>query len=437
MGHDVLTHPGARPPSKEPTTSTPTRAPVRGTARFSRTASFVVASTALLLVFVSAGSPIPLYNTYRAEDGLTNADLSLATVLYLAAAASSLLVLGRLSDHLGRRPVAVGALVASALGLLALAGVDSLAPLAVGRLLQGLATGLASSALGAFAIDSAPPRPRWLPAVVTSAAPMLGIPVGALLSGALVDHAPAPRHLGFAVVGVLLVVIAVLVVLSPETVVPRGGAGGGGRAAARRALASLRPQVHVPAEAGRSLLAVAGLILATWSLGGFYQAFGPSIAADQLGSRAALTAAAVFASFTLLSVLGGPLSGRLRADRAMRLGAVAYACCVAGILLALGARATVPFLLVSLLAGLVQGAAQTGGMRSLLAVTSPADRAGLLSTVFLLNYASAAVPGLVAGRLTHAFTMLQIAGGYGVLVLVGVITVLVLARPPASGGSVP
>jgi MFS family permease len=145
-----------------------------------------------VLIFVSAGTPIPLYNLYRAQDALTNADLSVVTAVYLAAAAVSLLVFGRLSDHLGRRLVGAVALSSSGLGLVMLLRVDGLGPLAAGRALQGLATGLASSALGAFVVDSAPQRPRWLPAAVTSAAPMLGIPLGALLWGALVDHAPAP-----------------------------------------------------------------------------------------------------------------------------------------------------------------------------------------------------------------------------------------------------
>ena len=85
-----------------------------------------------MLVFVAAGSPIPLYNTYRAQNGLTNGDLAVATAVYLVAAAVSLLVLGRLSDHLGRRAVGLGALISSALGLLVLLGVDGLPHLAAG-----------------------------------------------------------------------------------------------------------------------------------------------------------------------------------------------------------------------------------------------------------------------------------------------------------------
>jgi len=374
----------------------------------------------MVLIFVSAGTPIPLYNLYRAEDGLSTADLTVVTAAYLAAAALSLLVLGRLSDHLGRRAVGVAALVSSALGLVVLLGVDGLAPLAVGRLLQGLATGAASSALGALVVDTAPERRRWLPAVVTSAAPTLGIPLGALLSGVLVDHAPAPHLLSYGVVLVLLAAAAVGVARGPET---------SARTSWRAAVGSLRPNVTVPAGAGRQLGALAGLILATWSLGGFYQAFGPTIAEQQLGSDTALLAAAVFASFTVLAVVGGPLCARVRPDLALRWGAVVYALCVVGLLTALAAAATAPFLVASLVAGVAQGAAQTGGMRALLARTGPGDRAGVLSTVFLVSYSCAAVPSLVAGRLTESLSLVQISTGYGVLVLVGVVVVLLVARP--------
>lgn len=393
--------------------------------RLPRAAGLWVAAAALVLVFVSAGSPIPLYNTYRQQDGLTNADLSVVTAVYLSTAAISLLVLGRLSDHLGRRAVGLAALVASGLGLVLMLGVHGVGELAGGRAFQGLATGLASSALGAFVVDSAPPGRPWLPAVVTGASPMLGIPLGALLSGALVDHGPAPRHLTFLVVLGLLVAVAVALVLCPETVpaaVDRRGIG-------RRALASLRPRVLVPAGARRPLLAMAGLILATWSMGGFYQAFGPSIAEEELGSTAALTAGAVFGSFTVLAFLGGPLTSRLRPHRALRLGLVAYAACIAGVLWALHAEATAGFLAVSLVAGVTQGVAQTGGMQTLLARIGPGDRAGLLSTVFLLNYGCAAVPSLVAGRLTTTFSLLQIACGYAVLVVVGVAAAIALVQP--------
>src|SRR3954469_11934032 len=123
--------------------------------------AFVAAACSLVFVFAAAGTPIPLYNTYRAQDGITNADLGWVSVGYFLAAATSLLVLGSLSNHLGRRPVAIAALASAALSCLVLIGMHGVLSLAVARVLQGLACGVASSALGSYVVDSAPRRPRW------------------------------------------------------------------------------------------------------------------------------------------------------------------------------------------------------------------------------------------------------------------------------------
>src|SRR2546427_12941441 len=76
----------------------------------SRPAAFVSAACSLVFVFAAAGTPIPLYNTYRAEDGITNADLAIISVGYFLAAATCGLTLGRAFKHLGRLPTALSLL---------------------------------------------------------------------------------------------------------------------------------------------------------------------------------------------------------------------------------------------------------------------------------------------------------------------------------------
>src|SRR5215216_5602002 len=100
--------------------------------------AFLAAACSLVFVFAAAGTPIPLYNTYRAQDGITNADLGWVSVGYFVAAATSLLVLGRLSNHLGRRPVAIAALASAALSCFILIGMHGVLSLSVARVLQGL-----------------------------------------------------------------------------------------------------------------------------------------------------------------------------------------------------------------------------------------------------------------------------------------------------------
>ena len=389
--------------------------------RLSRPAGFVAASMSLVAVFLSSGTPIPLYNTYRVGNGITNADLALTTVIYLVSTALSLLVLGRLSNHLGRRPVAVAAVLSSILGCLVLMHVSTLPMLVIGRVLQGLACGVASGALGAMVIDLAPrTRVRWLPAVITSSAPPFAIPLGALVSGALVEYGPAPRQLGYELAAIVLAVCGVLLLLCPETTVRTRGA-----------LGSLRPQVHVPPGTARTVVAAGATLVATWSFSGFYQAFAPSLAADYLGTTNALMIALVFSSIVVLSPVGGAITGGLLPVHALRSGLVVFAVSIGLVLVALHAAAIVPFLVASAVAGIAQGAANGGGMRSVLVRVGPADRAGTLSTLYLISYGGAALPGLVAGRLADTVALPDIGIGYAGLVLVAAVVALLAGRNTA------
>src|SRR3954469_19686169 len=82
--------------------------------------AFLSAVVSLVAAFAAVGSTIPLFNIYRAEDGFTNAGISLTVVAYSAATLATLLVLGRLSNHLGRRPTSIASLVLLLLGCLVL-----------------------------------------------------------------------------------------------------------------------------------------------------------------------------------------------------------------------------------------------------------------------------------------------------------------------------
>lgn len=56
------------------------------------------------------------------------------------------------------------------------------------------------------------------------------------------------------------------------------------------------------------------------------------------------------------------------------------------------------------------------------------DRAGLLATLYLISYAGAAAPGLIAGRLATFMAPDQIAYGYGALVLIAAVVAIVALR---------
>lgn len=410
-------------PSTTPVTGPASRTPgIRGTASApdgGRGLPFAVVSAALVLVFMSSGTPIPLYNIYRTEDGIDSAALAITTVTYLSVTALSLLVLGRLSNHLGRKPVAIGALVASAVGCLLLTRVHSLPVLFSGRALQGIACGIAASSIGSYVVDVAPRRPAWLGPLVVSAAPTFGIPLGALVSGILIVYAPAPRALGYLLMAGVLVIVAILLLFAPETVTRTPGA-----------LRALLPRVQLPTGTNRvAVIAVVGAVfLATWSYSGMYQAFAPSLTADHLGTSNPIVIALVFSSIVILSPVGGSISGRLTPKAAIRAGLLPFLAAVIVAVAALYAGSIVAFLGASLVASLALGAATTGAMRLLLTNAAPKLRAGLLSSVYLVSYTGAALPGLVAGAFATTVDLTDITAGYAVLVLVATAVAIVASR---------
>ncbi|WP_090955881.1 MFS transporter [Arthrobacter sp. ov118] len=99
----------------------PCRRPVQGR-------GFAAATVSFVSVFAAGAAAIPLYYTYRRADGLTNSQFSLVAVAYFVCAVFALLVLGRLSNHHGRRPVSIAALLLAAAGCLTLLWVHSFLP---------------------------------------------------------------------------------------------------------------------------------------------------------------------------------------------------------------------------------------------------------------------------------------------------------------------
>lgn len=380
---------------------------------------FIAATLSMLMAFAASATPIPLYDVYRRSEGLSYSDLALTAVVYFIGAITALLIFGRISNHLGRKPVAFITFGLSAVATVLLLDVNGAVPLVVARLLLGLSCGLASSAIAAYVVDSAPPSLGWLSAVIVGNSPMVGLTLGALASGMLVEYGPYPRVLCYWIVLAEMAVVCALVFLGKETVERKPGL-----------VASFRPSFSLPHTYRRLYPIAACLFVATWALGGFFQAYGPSIAADQLGSKSTITAAIVFSSFLLPSAIGGPLSARLSPVKAQRFGIGVFTLAVGGVIFAVNASMIVLFLSMSAIAGAAQGVALTGSIRSLLDGITSQDRAGVLSLIYATSYTGAAVTSFLAGQLSKFMDLFQLVSCYGVLAVVACVITLVFAREP-------
>lgn len=359
---------------------------------------------ALLLVFMGASSvPSPLYALYRQAWGFSAVALTGVFAVYAFGMLASLLTVGSLSDHVGRRPVILGAVLLELLSLLLFLFADSVGMLVAARLLQGIATGAALSALGAALIDS----DRHLAPLLNSAVPMLGMAVGALGSSLLVAYAPAPLHTVYAVVIALLLALGWAARRLPELVTLRPGA-----------LASMRPQVAVAPSARRAFVLVLAIDVAVWALGGFFLSLGPTLARQVTGVQSPVVGGLLLATLTLSGALGSLTLRNLAARRLMRIGAVALFVGLGLVLLAVAKGSAWLIFAGTALAGLGFGVGFLAALRTVMPTVGPEQRATLMAAFLVLSYCAFSLPALAAGFAVGRFGLTATAEVYGLLLMV-------------------
>src|ERR1700682_4901349 len=111
-------------------------------------ATMIVVAMITAMTFAASGAaPTPLYHLYQEQFGLTPA---LITVIFAAYALSLLLALlttGALSDHVGRRPTVLGALMLNITAMVLFINAGCGAALIAARAVQGFATGVATAVI--------------------------------------------------------------------------------------------------------------------------------------------------------------------------------------------------------------------------------------------------------------------------------------------------
>ncbi|WP_432506857.1 MFS transporter [Kineococcus arenarius] len=381
-----------------------------------RAAFWLVAATLALLVSASS-APSPVFPVYQQEWGLSATTVTVVFAVYAGTLLLALLTVGSLSDHLGRRAVVLAGLAGVLVALAGFLLAGSAAWLIAARALQGIGTGAAIGALGAWLLDLGGPR-ATLAQTLNGAAPPVGLMVGGLGAGLLVQYAPAPARLVYGVLAVLLVACAALLLAAPETSPRTPGA-----------RASLAPSVRVPAATRPVLVALAPALTGSWALGGLFLGLGPSVAAGVLGRTDHLVGGLVVASLTGTGALVGVLTRNLPARRVAVAGSAAFLVGPALLVVALQQASTPLFFTASVVSGLGFGAAFQGGLRAVVATAPPAERAGVLAAVYVMCYLAFGVPSVVGGLLTPLVGLRTVAEGYAVLVaLLGATTLLLAAR---------
>jgi MFS family permease len=384
--------------------------------RIEGTAAFALAAYAFAVTMVGTTLPTPLYPLYQRRYGFTELIITVIFAAYAVGVIAGLLLFGRLSDEIGRRPVLLTGLALSAVSAVAFLLADGLAVLLVGRVLSGLSAGIFTGTATATLVDLLG-RDRADRATLTAAlVNMGGLGCGPLLAGVLAQTAPVPLRLPFWVHLGLLLPAALGIVLIAEPVAQNDG----GRP-------RLKPQsLAVPKEMRATFARAALAAFAGFAVLGLATAISPAFLGKELGvDNLAVVGVVVFGVFV------GSTAGQLLLEVVPDPAALPAGCAglIAGMVLLAGglaARSLALLVAGAVLAGVGQGLSFRAGLTAVNAEAPEDQRGEVASSFFVVAYVALAIPVIGEGVLAE-LTSLRTAGlAFAAVVAAIAATVLLL-----------
>lgn len=372
----------------------------------SRPAAFAAIAAIFVLFMAASSAPSPLYVVYQQEWGFSASVLTTVFAVYVVGMIGALLVLGALSDHIGRRPVLVSAIALDAVAMALFITAGDVSLLLLARFVQGIATGAAMTTLGATLVDLNPTHAPHRAGVITATAPTFGLGLGALGCGFLVQYGPHPTRLVYVILLAGLVLAGLLLSGVPETSQLRPGA-----------IRSLQPRLGVAPRLRADLIALVPILVASWALGGLYFALGPSVAVGLFGLSSHVIGGLVVAllcapaSVTVFALRGWPT------ERTLALGAALLAAGTAVGLTGIEAGSVTAAAIGTALAGVGFGAAGLASFGTLARIAEPAERGELFAVAFVISYLAFSIPAVVAGFATTNVGLHRTAVAYSIAVI--------------------
>ncbi|WP_284980735.1 MFS transporter [Arthrobacter sp. efr-133-TYG-118] len=353
----------------------------------STTARLVLAGAVMFTLLVGANLASPLYPLLQAELGITSLGVTVAFASYVLALVAVLMLAGHWSDHIGRRAALVLAVLVGLVGGLVFANADNLLMLSAGRMLQGVAVGLATGASSAALRELLPSRPEWasrFTLLSSSGGVAAGPAIGGLLS-LLPGATSTPFFIHAAVL--LLLLVPLWLLKARPAIRPAEGP------RPYTVLAPRRPSVSREARGAFWLASSVGFL--SFAVFGFCLSLAPGYFAVVVHAESR-PMTGLLAGLTLgASALSQLLTVRGRF-------AVPAGLAVLGVSIVLvGAAASLssPVLLVaaSLCAGVGQGIAFRLVFNDVASKVEASRHAQIISTVYVITYLGSAVPVIGLG----------------------------------------
>lgn len=378
MGLAALT---SRPATRRPGTARRTLPP---------RAAYALAAFVIGIALFASVTPSPLYHSYSVLWHFSPLTLTLIFATYAFGVLTTLLLGGRVSDQVGRRPVllaALGVLMGSSvLFMVASATVW----LFVARAFQGLATGAALSTASAALLDLHPRRDAASVGLANGVASTAGLGLGFLVSSALVQLGSAPRVLPYIVLLVLFATAFAGAYWMPEPVLERSSF----------RLTPQRPSV--PAGIRHPFLLASLAVIGSWSLGGLFFSLSPGLSAQLFRTSDVIVAGIGAVALALSAAFSQMIFHRLAPWAGATVGSAALAAGTVLIIVAAVTGSGAAYIGGSVFGGAGFGVAFLGGLRQLVAVIPEQHRAAVMSAFYIVAYASLSVPAVIAGLVvTH------------------------------------
>ncbi|GAA5091057.1 MFS transporter [Nocardia iowensis] len=335
----------------------------------------------------------PLLVMYK-NHGLPATTVDLLLFYYVLGIVPALLIGGPLSDRYGRRTLLRPAPLISATGSLLLAfGSASVPVLSAGRVLCGVALGLAMAVGSSWLKELAqPPFGPALPGGTGARRSAMsltgGFAVGAGSAGVLAQWAPWPNSLAYLINVTLCLAATAWVARAPETILPQANPG------------RLRDDLKVPAAAHRRFRCVA-LPVALWlftSAGTAYAVMptlmAPHIHGAPIAFSALVGVITLSCGFAIQSV-----ARRIDKPGTARAAVVSLVFVTCGMVTAAWASGALTLwatLATAVILGAGYGIGLVAGLQEIERIARPDDLAGLTAVFYSVSYLGFGVPALLS-----------------------------------------
>ena len=382
--------------------------------------AFTVIVLAFLVTMIGTTLPTPMYGLYQQRLGFSLTTITIVFATYAFGVLAALLLFGRWSDALGRRPLLVAGLATSLASDLVFLVADATWVLLVARAVSGVSAGIYVGTATAAVIESAPERWRSRAPLVATAANIGGLGLGPVVAAVLVEAFPWPVHLTFVVHAVAAALVLLLLTQVAETVDVVPGA---------------RPSLQrprVPAAVRTTFIGAGIAGFAGFAVCGLFTAVSPRFVAEAVDRpHAVLSVSVVFALFAA-SVVAQVVLHRVSSDIGATLGCALLA---AGMLLftvSLATQSLWLMLVAAVVAGAGQGISFSKGLAAVLVRVQPHELAGTTSAFFVVAYIAISVPVIGSGISSDRWgldpTGIAFSIGASVLAVLALVTLLVDQR---------